>query len=174
MAIYELDGVAPSLHETAWVAEDAQVIGRVEMGPESSVWHGCVLRGDSDLIRIGAGTNVQDASVLHADFGVPLTLEDRVSIGHKVMLHGCTIGDGSLIGINAVVLNHAVIGRECLIGANALVPERMVIPDRSLVVGSPAKIVRQLSDADAAGLRRSAQHYVETAANFAKNLRPWP
>ena len=142
MAIYELDGVAPSLHETAWVAEDAQVIGRVEMGPESSVWHGCVLRGDSDLIRIGAGTNVQDASVLHADFGVPLTLEDRVSIGHKVMLHGCTIGAGSLIGIGAIVLNRARIGKNCIVGAGSLVTEGKELPDGSMILGSHAKGVR--------------------------------
>ena len=147
MAIYELDGVAPSLHETAWVAEDAQVIGRVEMGPESSVWHGCVLRGDSDLIRIGAGTNVQDASVLHADFGVPLTLEDRVSIGHKVMLHGCTIGAGSLV----------TEGKE--------------FPDGSMILGSPAKVVRTLSPEQIAGLNFIVEFYINNAKRFRKGLK---
>lgn len=171
MAIYELDGVAPSLHETAWVAEDAQVIGRVEMGAESSVWHGCVLRGDSDLIRIGAGTNVQDASVLHADFGVPLTLEERVSIGHKVMLHGCTIGAGSLIGIGAIVLNRARIGKNCIVGAGSLVTEGKEFPDGSMILGSPAKVVRSLSPEQIAGLNFIVEFYINNAKRFRKGLK---
>ena len=172
--ILSLGERTPKIDRESWVAPNATVIGTVELQRHASIWYNVVARGDNDWLIVGEGSNVQDGSVLHTDAGVILTIGKHVTIGHLAMIHGCTIGDGSLIGINAVVLNHAVIGRECLIGANALVPERTVIPDRSLVVGSPAKIVRQLSDADAAGLRRSAQHYVETAANFAKNLRPWP
>jgi carbonic anhydrase/acetyltransferase-like protein (isoleucine patch superfamily) len=166
MAIYQLDDLSPSLHETAWVADSAQVIGNVELAEGVSVWFGTVIRGDTEAIRIGRGTNVQDASVLHADPGVPLTLGENVSIGHQVMLHGCTIGDGSLIGIGAVVLNNAKIGRNCLVGAGSLVTEGKEFPDGSMILGSPAKAVRQLSPEQIEGLKRISHHYVENARRY--------
>jgi carbonic anhydrase/acetyltransferase-like protein (isoleucine patch superfamily) len=129
MAIYQLDDLTPTVHESAWVADSAQVIGSVELAEGVSVWFGTVIRGDTDTIRIGRGSNIQDASVLHADAGVPLTIGEHVSIGHQVMLHGCTIGDGSLIGIGAVVLNKAKIGKNCLVGAGSLVTEGKEFPD---------------------------------------------
>jgi carbonic anhydrase/acetyltransferase-like protein (isoleucine patch superfamily) len=157
-----------------FVAPNATLIGRVILGDESSVWFNVVIRGDNDTITIGARTNVQDAAVLHADDGVPLVVGPAVSIGHLAMLHGCTIGEGTLVGIKAVVLNHAVIGRECLIGANALIPEGKVIPDRSLVVGSPGKVVRTLTDEEVARIRLNADHYVEGARRYLSDLRPDP
>ena len=171
MAIYELDGVAPQVHATAWVADSAQVMGRVTLGEDASVWFGTVVRGDTDSITIGAGSNVQDASVLHADFGKPLVIGERVTVGHQVMLHGCTIGDESLIGIGAVVLNGARIGKNCLVGAGALVTEGKEFPDGSMILGSPAKAVRQLTPEQIEGLRLSAQHYVDNARRFRAGLR---
>lgn len=168
MTIYALDDCKPSFDEGCWVADNATVIGRVHAGKNVSIWYNVVVRGDNDPIVIGDNTNIQDGSVLHNDDGVPLTIGANVTVGHMVMLHGCTIGDGSLIGINAVVLNHAVIGKECIIGANALIPEGKVIPDRSLVVGSPGRIIRELSDADIEGLRANAAHYVDNARRYAK------
>lgn len=156
----------------AYVARNATVIGAVTLGHESSVWFNAVIRGDSDDIAIGARSNVQDGAVLHTDPGFPLELGENVTVGHQAMLHGCRIGDGTLVGINAVVLNGAVIGRECLIGANALVPEGKVIPDRSLVVGSPCRILRTLGDEDVAGLRRNADEYVARAHRYRRGLRP--
>jgi carbonic anhydrase/acetyltransferase-like protein (isoleucine patch superfamily) len=147
-------------------ADNATLVGSVILEDEASVWFNTVIRGDSDLITLGARSNVQDASVLHTDAGIKLTLGAEVSVGHQAMLHGCTVGDGSLIGIKALVLNHAVIGRECLIGANALVTEGKVIPDRSLVLGSPGKVVRTISDEEAAGLRAIAAHYVANARRY--------
>lgn len=172
--IYSLGDKTPKIDPQSWIAPNATVIGTVELQAFASLWFNVVARGDSDWIIVGEGSNVQDGTVLHTDPGIRLTIGKHVTIGHKAMIHGCSIGDGSLIGINAVILNNAVIGRECLIGANALIPERMVIPDRSLVVGSPGKIIRQLSDDAAASLRRSAQHYVDNAASFAKNLSLLP
>lgn len=172
--IHALGGKTPKIDPESWVAHNATVIGYVELHRHASIWFNAVVRGDCDWIIVGEGSNVQDGTVLHADIGVPLTIGKHVTIGHLAMIHGCTIGDGSLIGINAVILNNAVIGRECIIGANALIPEGKVIPDRSLVIGSPGKVVRQLDDADVAGLYESAHHYIENAATFAKNLRPWP
>src|SRR5436190_12497581 len=134
-----------------YVAPNATVIGDVVLESESSIWFNVVIRGDNDTITIGARSNIQDGSVLHTDAGVKLTLGASVSVGHLVMLHGCTIGQGSLIGIKSVILNHAVVGRECLIGANTLIPERKVIPDRSLVLGSPGKVVRSLAEEEVAG-----------------------
>jgi carbonic anhydrase/acetyltransferase-like protein (isoleucine patch superfamily) len=166
MAIYQLDELAPKMHETAWVADSAQVIGDVELAEGVSVWFGTVIRGDTETVRIGRGTNVQDASVLHADPGVPLTLGENVSIGHQVMLHGCTIGDGSLIGIGAVVLNRARIGKNCLVGAGSLVTEGKEFPDGSMILGSPAKAVRQLSPEQIEGLKDIARHYVENARRY--------
>ena len=171
MAIYELEGHAPKLGKNAWVADSAQVIGKVTLEENANVWFGTIIRGDSEHIHIGKNTNVQDASVLHADPGVPLTLGENVSIGHQVMLHGCTIGDGSLIGIGAIVLNHAKIGKNCLVGAGALVTEGKEFPEGSMILGSPAKVVKQLSPEQIAGLQRIAQHYVENAELFRKGLK---
>jgi carbonic anhydrase/acetyltransferase-like protein (isoleucine patch superfamily) len=170
MAIYELDAVAPRLAETAWVADSAQVMGNVELGDDASVWFGAVIRGDTEVIRIGKRTNIQDASVLHADVGKPLTIGDDVTVGHKVMLHGCTIGDGSLIGIGAVVLNGARIGKGCLVGAGALVTEGKEFPDGSMIIGSPAKVVRELNAEQRKGLLMSAAHYVDNARRFKTGL----
>ncbi|MBK7665124.1 MAG: gamma carbonic anhydrase family protein [Sterolibacteriaceae bacterium] len=172
--IHSLGDRTPKIDPQSWVAPNATVIGTIELQPFASLWFNVVARGDNDWIIVGEGSNVQDGTVLHTDPGVRLTIGKHVTIGHQAMLHGCTIGDGSLIGINAVVLNNAVIGRECLIGANALIPEGMVIPDRSLVVGSPGKVIRQLTDANAASLMRSALHYIDNAAAYASKLRPWP
>lgn len=171
MAIYALDGIAPQLADSAWVADSAQVMGDVALAADTSIWFGAVLRGDTEIIRIGRGSNIQDLSVLHADVGMPLTVGEDVTVGHQVMLHGCTIGDGSLIGIGAVVLNGAVIGKGCLVGAGALVTEGKVFPDGSMILGSPAKVVRQLSPEQLEGLRLSAQHYVDNARRFRKGLK---
>ena len=171
MAIYELDGLAPQIADTAWVADSAQVMGDVVLSADTSIWFGAVLRSDTETIRIGRGSNIQDLSVLHADVGMPLTVGEDVTVGHQVMLHGCTIGDGSLIGIGAVVLNGAVIGKGCLVGAGALVTEGKVFADGSMILGSPAKVVRQLSPEQLEGLRRSAQHYVDNARRFRKGLK---
>lgn len=171
MALYELDGVAPQVSASAWVADSAQVMGRVALGEDASVWFGAVVRGDTDSIAIGAGSNIQDASVLHADLGQPLVVGERVTVGHQAMLHGCTIGDESLIGIGAVVLNGAKIGKNCLVGAGALVTEGKEFPDGSMILGSPAKVVRQLTPEQIEGLRQSAQHYIDNARRFKKGLR---
>jgi carbonic anhydrase/acetyltransferase-like protein (isoleucine patch superfamily) len=170
MAIYELDGVAPRIADSAWVADSAQVIGNVELASDVSVWFGTTIRGDTDLIRVGSGTNIQDGSVLHADVGQPLTIGSNVTVGHKVMLHGCTVGDGSLIGIGAVVLNGAKIGKGCIVGASALVTEGKEFADGSMIIGSPAKAVRALTPEQQAGLLQSAAHYVENARRFRAGL----
>lgn len=170
--IYELDGIAPDIHETAWVAPDANVIGRVVMEALSSIWFGCTIRGDNEPIVIGRGTNVQENTVFHTDPGCPLTLGENVTVGHKAMLHGCTVGDGSLIGMGATVLNGAVIGKGCLIGAGALVTEGKVIPDGSMVLGAPGKVVRDLDAARQAALIASARHYQENAQRFMSGLKP--
>jgi carbonic anhydrase/acetyltransferase-like protein (isoleucine patch superfamily) len=170
MAIYELDQVCPRVAESAWVADSAQVMGDVELGEDVSIWFGVVLRGDTDTIRIGQGTNIQDGCVLHADDGMPLTVGARVTVGHKVMLHGCTIGDESLIGIGAVVLNGAKIGRGCIVGAGALVTEGKEFPDGSMILGSPAKVVRSLTPEQQQGLVRSAEHYMVNANRFRTGL----
>ena len=171
MAIYELDGKAPTLASGAWVADSAQVIGQVTLEENVSVWFGTVIRGDSDHITIGRGSNIQDASVLHADAGVPLTLGENVSVGHQVMLHGCTVGDGTLIGIGAIVLNNAKIGKNCLVGAGSLVTEGKEFPDGSMILGSPARVVRALTPEQIAGLQRIADHYAENAARFRSGLK---
>jgi carbonic anhydrase/acetyltransferase-like protein (isoleucine patch superfamily) len=169
--IYELPGRVPTIDESAFVAPSASVIGTVTLGAESSVWFSAVLRGDTDLITVGPATNVQDGAVVHADPGVPCTLGEGVTVGHMAMIHGCTIGDYSLIGIHAVVLNRAKIGRFCVIGANALIPEGKVIPDYSLVMGSPGKVVRTLEPQQAEGLRASAAGYVAKARVYREGLR---
>ena len=171
MALYELDGVAPQLAALAWVADSAQVMGNVELAEGANVWFGAVIRGDSETIRIGRRSNIQDGSVLHADVGKPLTVGDDVTVGHMVMLHGCTIGDGSLIGIGAVVLNGAKIGKRCLVGAGSLVTEGKEFPDGSMIMGSPAKVVRQLDAEQMAGLLKSAAHYVGNAARYKAGLK---
>ena len=171
MAVYELDGVAPEIAGSAWVADSAQVMGRVSLGVDASVWFGTVVRGDTESITIGEGSNVQDASVLHADLGMPLVIGRHVTVGHQVMLHGCTIGDESLIGIGAIVLNGAKIGKNCLVGAGALVTEGKEFPDGSMILGSPARVVRPLTPEQIAGLRRSAQHYIDNARRFKTGLR---
>ncbi len=171
MSIYALGERTPRFGEGCWLAHNATVIGAVHAGRDVSIWYNVVIRGDNDPITIGDGTNIQDGSVLHNDDGVPLVIGSNVTVGHMVMLHGCTIGDGSLIGINAVVLNHAVIGKNCLIGANTLIPEGKVIPDRSLVVGSPGRVIRELSDEDLEHLKWNAAHYVENARVYKDELR---
>ena len=171
MAVYSLDGVAPRVAGSAWIADSAQVMGNVELAEDTSIWFGAVLRGDTELMRIGRGSNIQDASVLHADVGMPLTVGEDVTVGHHVMLHGCTIGDGSLIGIGAIVLNGARIGKGCLVGAGALVTEGKEFADGSVILGSPAKVVRQLTAEQLEGQRMSALHYVENARRFRHGLQ---
>jgi carbonic anhydrase/acetyltransferase-like protein (isoleucine patch superfamily) len=171
MALYELDGVGPQLGAGAWVADSAQVIGNVIMGEGASIWFGTVARGDNEPITIGRNSNVQDLSALHSDMGSPLTLGENVTIGHMVMLHGCTIGDNSLVGIGAVVLNNARIGRNCIVGAGSVVTENKEFPDNSLILGSPAKVVRTLDESSAARLRANAQHYVDNSERFRKGLK---
>jgi carbonic anhydrase/acetyltransferase-like protein (isoleucine patch superfamily) len=157
-----------------WVADNATVIGSVVLEHNASIWFNSVVRGDNDLITIGEGSNVQDDCVLHTDEGVRLTIGKHVTIGHQVMLHGCTIGEGSLIGIKSTVLNHAKIGKHCLIGAHALITENKEIPDRSLVVGSPGKVVRQLTDAEVARLQENALHYVMNFQRYRLDLKVQP
>ena len=172
MGIYQLGEHRPDVADSAWVAPNATVVGKVTLGERASVWFNATVRGDNDPIVIGADSNVQEGAVLHTDDGVPLTLGREVTVGHQAMLHGCTIGDGSLIGIQAVVLNHAVIGRECLVGAGALVTENKVFPDGSLILGAPARRVRDLSTEERAKLRESAAHYARRQDYFRRELRP--
>ncbi|MEY3981593.1 MAG: hypothetical protein RLZZ281_462 [Pseudomonadota bacterium] len=171
MPIYALGASEPQIHASAYVTDSATVIGKVVLKENSSVWYGATLRGDNEPIVIGVGSNVQEGAVLHTDPGSPLTVGDNVTIGHQAMLHGCTVGDGSLIGIQAVVLNDAVIGQNCLIGACALVTTGTKIPDRSLVMGSPAKVIRELTDDEIAGMHRGIKGYVTRAATFRKDLK---
>jgi carbonic anhydrase/acetyltransferase-like protein (isoleucine patch superfamily) len=170
--IYRLEERRVVRHGETFVAPNATLIGSVVLHDCASVWFNVVARGDNDPIVIGERTNVQDGAVLHTDAGVPLTLGRGVTVGHKAMLHGCTVGDYSLIGINAVVLNHAQIGKYCIIGANTLIPERKVIPDYSLVVGTPGKVIRTLDEKDRAALEASAEHYVENFRRYLRGLAP--
>lgn len=170
MTVSRLGDVVPQLGADAWVAPDAQVIGNVVMGEGASVWFGAVVRGDNEVVAIGARSNIQDGSVLHSDPGSPLTVGEGVTVGHKVVLHGCTIGDNSLVGIGAIVLNRAVIGKDCVVGAGSLVPEGKVYPDGVLLLGAPARVVRPLTPEQIEGLRRSAEHYVGNARRFAREL----
>lgn len=158
--------------DDAWIADTAVVIGKVRLEAGASVWFNAVLRGDNELILIGENSNVQDGAVMHTDPGAPLTLGKGVTVGHKAMLHGCTVGDYSLIGINAVVLNGAKIGRNCIIGANALIPEGKEIPDGSLVMGSPGKVVRQLSEQQQQAVAAGGAHYVQNAQRYRRDLQP--
>ena len=171
MAIYELDGNAPQLAEGAWVAESAEVIGRVELHQSANIWPKVVIRGDNDLIQVGEGSNVQDASVLHTDPGYPLLIGKNVTVGHQVMLHGCSIGDGSLIGIGAVILNGAKIGKHCLVGAGALVTEGKEFPDGSMIIGSPAKAVKALTPEQIISIGEIAGRYVKNAQRYIKTLK---
>jgi len=171
MAIYQLDDHTPQRADSAWVAPSAEVIGKVVLAEDASIWFGAILRGDNEPLTVGRGSNVQDGSVLHSDPGYPLTLGADVTVGHQVMLHGCTVGDGSLVGIQSVVLNGAKIGRHCLVGAGSLVTEGKEFPDGSLIMGSPAKVVRQLTPEQIEGLKRSAQHYVANARRYKNGLK---
>ncbi len=170
--LYQLGDQKVKVGSDVFIAPGSHVIGSVELGNQSSIWFNVVIRGDCDVIMVGEQSNIQDGSVLHTDHSVPMRIGTGVTVGHKVMLHGCEIGDYSLIGINAVVLNGAKIGKHCLIGANSLVTENMQIPDGSVVMGSPAKVVKTLSDEQKRGLEHSAAHYVENAQRFLSQLRP--
>ena len=170
MAIYRLGSKVPQVPASAYVAPEAVVIGEVILGEGANIWPGAVIRGDNVLIRVGRNTNVQEGAVLHSDPGLPLVVGDDVSIGHQAMLHGCTVGDGSLVGIQAVVMNNAVVGRECLVGAGALVPEGKAFADRALVLGSPARMLRALSDEEVAGLRFNAADYVRRAELYRREM----
>ncbi len=173
MPVYSLDDVAPVLPEEGrfWIAPDAHVIGKVRLGADVGIWFGAVLRGDNELIDIGPGSNIQEGAVLHTDMGAPLTVGPGCTIGHRAILHGCTIGENSLIGMGATVLNHARIGRNCLVGANALVTEGKEFPDNSLIVGAPAKAIRALDEAAVETLRLSARNYVANWKRFANGMR---
>ena len=173
MAIYALGDVAPVLPESDnyWVAPDAQVMGNIVLMENASVWFNAVLRGDNDPIVVGENSNVQDGAVLHTDLGYPLTLGSNVTVGHQAMLHGCTVGDNSLIGIGATILNGATIGRNCLIGAHALVGEGKEIPDNSMVLGMPGKIVRELGEENEKMMLASAKIYVENWKRFKQTLK---
>jgi carbonic anhydrase/acetyltransferase-like protein (isoleucine patch superfamily) len=173
MPIYSLDGVAPQISpDVGWIAPDAVLTGDIVIGADVGIWFGVVARGDIERISIGARSNVQDNCVLHTDSQHPLVIGENCTIGHAAIVHGCTIGDNTLIGMGATVLNGAVIGRNCLIGANALVTEGKVIPDNSLVMGAPAKVVREIDAAGEAGLTASADRYVNNAKRFAAGMRP--
>jgi len=171
MPLYRIGGKTPQVAATAYVAPGATLIGQVELGERASVWFGAVIRGDNEPIRIGAGSNIQEGAVLHADPGFPLDIAPNVTVGHQAMLHGCTVGDGSLIGIQAVVLNGASIGTNCLVGAGAIVTEGKTFPDRSLILGAPAKVVRERTDADVSRLLQSATDYADRAANYGADLQ---
>ena len=173
MPIYSLDDIAPELPPEGeyWIAPDAHVIGRVRLGRGASIWFGSVLRGDNELVDIGEGVNIQEGSLLHTDMGFPMVLGRNCTIGHHAILHGCTVGEGSLIGMGATVLNGAVIGRNCLVGANSLVTEGKSFPDRSLIVGAPAKAVRELDDAAVERLEGTAEHYVSNWRRYGAGLK---
>ncbi|MGE6791495.1 Carbonic anhydrase or acetyltransferase, isoleucine patch superfamily [Pseudomonas guineae] len=167
---YRLGQSHVDAHADSWVAPNATLVGKVKLEPGASVWFNAVLRGDNELIHIGENSNVQDGTVMHTDMGFPLTIGTGVTIGHNAMLHGCSVGDYSLIGINAVVLNGAKIGKYCIIGANSLIGEGKEIPDGSLVMGSPGKVVRELTEAQKKMLEASAAHYVHNAQRYARDL----
>ena len=171
MAIYQLEDDVPDIHASAWVADSAQVMGRVILAENASVWYGAVLRGDNETISIGCDSNVQDGSVLHTDAGQPLVIGDGVTIGHQVMLHGCTIGDGSLVGIQCVIMNGARIGRHCIVGAGSVVTEGKQFPDNVLILGAPAKVVRELTVDQIARLKLNAEHYVAQQRRHASRLK---
>ena len=171
MALYRLGDDAPIIPSSAYVAEEATVIGKVTLGERASVWFGAVIRGDNEMIRIGAGSNVQDNAVLHTDPGFPLTIGANVIVGHQAMLHGCTIGDGALVGIQAVVMNGAIIGKDCIVGAGAVVTEGKKFPDRSLIIGAPARRIRELDDAAIAKMRAGAEGYISRQERYKAKLK---
>ena len=171
MAIYQLDDHTPDIHPSAWVEDSAQVMGAVSLHANTSVWFNAVIRGDTETITIGEGSNIQDLAVIHADNGLPVVVGKHVTVGHQVMLLGCTIGDESLIGIAAVVLNGARIGRNCVVGAGSVVTEGKEFPDGSLIMGTPAKVVRELTPEQIEGLRMSAKHYMNNALRFKNGLK---
>lgn len=172
MAIHALDGISPELPGAGnyWIAPSADVMGRVRLLKDASIWFGAVLRGDNEWIEVGEGSNVQDNCVLHTDMGAPLAIGRDCTIGHKAILHGCTIGDNTLIGMGAIVLNHAKVGRNCLVGAGAVITERKEIPDNALVVGAPGKVIREIDAEGAAKILRSAENYVRNWKRFAAAL----
>jgi len=171
MPVYALKDITPTLpEEFHWIAPTAIIIGHVKISPGTGIWFGTVVRGDNEPIVIGENTNIQENCVLHTDPGFPLTIGNGCTIGHMAMVHGCTVGDNSLVGMNATILNGAEIGRNCLIGAGALIPEGVKIPDNSLVIGMPGKVIRELDEVQIAGLRRSAEIYLANARRFAKDL----
>lgn len=171
MAIYQLGEFSPEIHASAWVADSARVIGRVHLAADVSVWFGAVLRAEAEDLRIGRGSNVQDNAVLHVDPGVPLNIGADVTVGHQAMLHGCTVGDGALIGIQAVILNHARIGAHCVVGAGAVVTEGREFPEGSLILGAPAKAVRELTPEQIGRFRLAALSYVERARYYRQHLK---
>ena len=171
MAIYQLSEFTPQIDDSVFVADSANVIGKVALAAHSSVWFDVTIRGDNELISIGENSNVQESAVLHTDVGYPMTIGSNVTIGHQVMLHGCTIGDGALIGIQAVVLNGAVIGKNCLVGAGALVTEGKEFPDNSLILGAPAKVVRTLTGEDIARMQGAARSYITRSQLFKNSLK---
>ena len=166
--IYEFENNTPTLHKNSWVASNAVLIGKVTLEKDANIWFNVVLRGDIEFITIGEGSNVQDGSVFHTDPGCPLTLGKGVTVGHMVMLHGCEIGDDTLIGIGSTILNKTKIGKNCIIGANTLIQENKIIPDRSLVIGSPGKVVRQVTDKEVEEIKENAKHYVENYKKYKK------
>lgn len=171
MAIYQLGSDVPQIDPSAYVTDSANLIGKVILGPHVSIWFGATLRGDNEPVTVGENSNLQEGCVAHCDIGYPLTIGKNVTVGHQAMLHGCTIGDGSLIGIQAVILNGAKIGKNCLVGAGALITEGKEFPDNSLIIGSPAKAVRTLTEANIAGLKASSATYVERAKYFKQHLK---
>jgi carbonic anhydrase/acetyltransferase-like protein (isoleucine patch superfamily) len=171
MPVYAIGAKRPQIDESAWIAPNATIIGDVRLAANVSIWWNVVLRGDNDPITIGENTNIQDGTVLHTDIGVPATIGTNVTVGHMAMLHGCTVGDGSLIGIGAIVLNHAVIGRECLIGAGSLVAEGKKIPDRSLVIGTPGRVVMELTNDDMERVRAGNHHYLDHIREYREQLK---
>lgn len=172
MTCYRFKEWAPQVDDTAYIAPGATVIGRVELAADSSVWPGAVLRGDNEPIIVGQGSNVQDGAVLHTDPGCPLTIGQGVTVGHQAMLHGCTISDGVLVGIQAIVLNNAIIGKQSLVGAGAIVTEGKEFPERSLILGAPARVVRTLTDEEVENLQRNSQVYIDRAHEFKTHLAP--
>jgi carbonic anhydrase/acetyltransferase-like protein (isoleucine patch superfamily) len=174
MTLYRLGDDAPTLAPGAWVAPSAQLVGKVHLGKEASVWFGVIARGDNEALTIGEGSNVQDGSVMHSDLGYPLTIGPRVTVGHQCVLHGCTIEEGSLIGMGSTILNGAHIGKHCLVGAGSLVTEGKVFPDGSMIMGSPAKVVKALTQEQISGLEKAALGYVDNAKRFAQTLVALP
>ena len=170
MSVYRLGADSPQVDASAYIAPNAALIGKVVLAQNVSVWFGAVLRGDNETINIGAGSNVQDGAVLHTDPGFPLTIGPQVSIGHHAVVHGCTVGEGSLLGIQCTVLNGAVIGKSCLVGAGALITERKAFPDGCLIIGSPAKATRELTDEERATLLKAAAKYAARGAYYRSNL----